>query len=336
MVAAALLGVAAVWLAVLRARESQAPPGGAASPAPAAGISALGVIEPEGGIFQLTGPRFLGPSLVHEIRVTLGQQLRKGDEIAVLDSYERLEAVVRSAAGALAAARARVETARARLESGELDALRAQSEALEAELEQLRLEAERVESLYQSGLTPASEHERARAAHRSKEHAAAAARYRFLTAVRSYPSGLREAEAEAARAAAEVGRAGAERDLSVVRAPFDGQVIEVMAREGEQIPEEGLVRFGRTQRMEAVAEVDQAAAARLRVGARARVRGDGIKGELTGTVREIGRVVRRNKFANPDLDADLDARVLEVRILLADSAQAAALSNARVVCIIEP
>jgi HlyD family secretion protein len=337
VVAVGILVVLATSVILFRARRTQdSSRSTQPSAGPVTGISALGVIEPEGGIIKVTGPRFLGPSLVREIRVTLGQKLRKGDEIAVLDSYERLAAAARSAVGALGAAKARVEIARARLESGEPEALRAELEALEAEREQLRLEAERVENLYQSGFTTASERDRARAAHRSKEQTAIAARHRLLTAGRSYPSELVEAEGEAARAAADLDRSRAERDLSVIRAPFDGQVIEIMAREGEAIPDEGLIRFGRTDRMEAVAEVDQASAPLLRAGARARVRGDGFKGELLGTVKEIGRVVRRNKFVNPDLDADLDARVLEVRILLADAAAAAALSNARVVCIIEP
>jgi HlyD family secretion protein len=333
LVAASLIVAA---LALVLSRGARGSPTPAGSPAAPAGIAALGVIEPEEGILRVTGPRFLGPSLVRQVRVTLGQKLRKGDEIAVLDSYERLAAAARATKGTLTAARARVETARARLESGEPEALRAEAQALEAELEQLRLEAGRIEGLYDAGMTSASERDRARAAHRSKEQAAEAARRRLSTATRAYPSELQYAEAEAARAAADLERAEAERDLSVIKAPYDGQVIEIMARQGEQIPEDGIVRFGRTDRMEAVAEVDQAEAARLRIGARARVRGDGIQGELTGKVREVGRVVRLNRFVNPEADADLDSRVIEVRILLDDPARVAMLSNARVVCVIEP
>ena len=49
-------------------------------------VSSLGRIEPAGGVVRLAGPSGLG-SVIMELRVTEGQQVKRGDVIAVLDSY---------------------------------------------------------------------------------------------------------------------------------------------------------------------------------------------------------------------------------------------------------
>lgn len=49
-------------------------------------ISSLGRIEPEGGVIRLAGPSGLG-SVMMELRVEEGDQVKKGDVIAVLDEY---------------------------------------------------------------------------------------------------------------------------------------------------------------------------------------------------------------------------------------------------------
>lgn len=49
-------------------------------------ISSLGRIEPAGGVIRLAGPSGLG-SVIMELRVNEGDQVKKGDIIALLDSY---------------------------------------------------------------------------------------------------------------------------------------------------------------------------------------------------------------------------------------------------------
>lgn len=49
-------------------------------------ISSLGRIEPAGGVVQLAGPSGLG-SVIMELKVAEGDRVKKGDVIAVLDSY---------------------------------------------------------------------------------------------------------------------------------------------------------------------------------------------------------------------------------------------------------
>ena len=49
-------------------------------------ISSLGRIEPAGGVIRLAGPSGLG-SVIMELRVNEGDQVKQGDVIALLDSY---------------------------------------------------------------------------------------------------------------------------------------------------------------------------------------------------------------------------------------------------------
>jgi len=56
-------------------------------------------------------------------------------------------------------------------------------------------------------------------------------------------------------ARAELARAEAELELSRIRAPITGQVLEIHAREGERIESDGLLEIGDTSAMYAIAEV---------------------------------------------------------------------------------
>ena len=49
-------------------------------------VSSLGRIEPAGGVIRLAGPSGLG-SVIMDLRVKEGDQVKKGDMIALLDSY---------------------------------------------------------------------------------------------------------------------------------------------------------------------------------------------------------------------------------------------------------
>jgi HlyD family secretion protein len=64
-------------------------------------ISSLGRIEPAGGVVRLAGPSGLG-SVIMELRVDEGDRVKKGDTIAVLDSFPVLEAELDQARAELA------------------------------------------------------------------------------------------------------------------------------------------------------------------------------------------------------------------------------------------
>jgi HlyD family secretion protein len=140
---------------------------------------------------------------------------------------------------------------------------------------------------------------------------------------------VRVAEAALAHARAELARAS-------VRAPIAGRVLEVHAREGERVGEQGILELGATDRMFAIAEIYEDDVARVRVGQQARVTSPALPSALAGTVDWIHLKVAKQDALGTDPAARKDARVVEVEIRLDDSAAAAAFTNLQVEVEIEP
>lgn len=74
--------------------------------------------------------------------------------------------------------------------------------------------------------------------------------------------------------------------------------------------------LGQTQQMVAVAEVYDSDVGKVRAGQRATVRATSIQEPLQGTVTEIGHTVQRRNVINTDPTANIDARIVEVRVQL--------------------
>jgi HlyD family secretion protein len=139
-------------------------------------------------------------------------------------------------------------------------------------------------------------------------------------------------------ARAELQRARAELERNQVRAPIDGQVLDVHARDGERVESDGIVELGRTQDMYAVAEVYETDAGRVRVGQHATVRSPALPRPLAGQVDRVGLKVGKLDALGTDPAARTDARVVEVEIRLEPQASelAAALTHLQVEIEIEP
>jgi HlyD family secretion protein len=137
-------------------------------------------------------------------------------------------------------------------------------------------------------------------------------------------------------ASASLRQAEAELDLDVVRSPIDGQVLEVYARQGERVGDDGILEVGRTHEMFAVAEVYETDVQRVRLGQRATVRSPALTGDLVGTVAKIHSKIGKQDVLDTDPAARTDSRVVEVEIRLDDSARAAARSNLEVDVEIAP
>jgi HlyD family secretion protein len=129
---------------------------------------------------------------------------------------------------------------------------------------------------------------------------------------------------------AELTRAKALREQSVVRAPISGRVIEVHARAGEKVGADGIAELGRTDIVNAIAEVYETDIAKVRLGQRAVVTSAALAKELHGTVSRIGRKIGKKDVLATDPAADTDARVIDVEVRLDDPREAADLTNLRV------
>lgn len=137
-------------------------------------------------------------------------------------------------------------------------------------------------------------------------------------------------------ARAGLARARAALALLTVRAPLAGTVLDVHARAGERVGEDGIVEIGDTDVMVAVAEVYETDIGRVHEGQHAQVRSPALQAPLHGTVKRIGLKIGKQDVLGTDPVDEVDARVVEVEIHLDEPERAAALTNLRVDVVIGP
>lgn len=134
------------------------------------------------------------------------------------------------------------------------------------------------------------------------------------------PVDIQQAEAEVERALAGVQKAQTDlKSLAYVDAKEAGQILKINKRPGA-IVEQGkpIVEMGKTDQMIAIAEVYESDISKVRIGQRVTIKSEGkaFPGELHGNVREIGLKIGKKDSLSTDPAADVDSRVVEVKIRL--------------------
>jgi len=86
----------------------------------------------------------------------------------------------------------------------------------------------------------------------------------------------------------------------------------------------------------AIAQVYESDIHRVETGQSARITSDSFEGELRGTVDRVGLQIQRQNVINADPSANIDARVVEVRVRLdeASSEKVSGLTNLQVRVVI--
>lgn len=279
-------------------------------------VSALGRLEPVHGIIRVSSsstPQSILGGLVMELRVKEGDDVSKGDVLAVTDIAPVLEAMVGEAKAGIWYAEKEVEASR--------------SKATEAcvRADVAAREAERRARLHAQGVAGEEEADSARGEAEARKASCASA----STAVGLSETGVAVAQAHLKRVQAELKR-------SNVYAPVDGRVIEILARPGEMVTEDGVLELAQVGSMFAIAEVYETDIRRVQTGQRATISSDALEEELGGVVKNIRQKVQKQDEIGTDPAARKDARIIEVAIELDDSAPAAGLTNLQVDVVIHP
>lgn len=336
-------------------------------------VTALGRLEPQGEVIQLSAPTSTNGNRVDQVLVQEGDRVKAGQIIAILDSRDRLQAAYEQAQEEVRVAQANLAITEAGAKQGEVNAQRAEIARLEAqqqgdidaqaatvarlssELQNAETEFNRYQSLYQEGAASASDLDSRRltletAQNSVQEAEAVLARIRStspaeLNQARANleriaevrPVDVQASQAEVDRAIAAMKQAKADLEQAYVRSPIEGEVLDIHTRAGEVVSSDGIVELGETQRMYAIAEVYQSDISRVKPGQRAQVTSDSILNELLGTVEQIDSQVRRQTIVNTDPSSNIDGRVVEVHIALdaASSQRAAKFTNLQVTAVIE-
>ena len=308
-----------------------------------------------------------------ELLVSEGDKIERGQTIAILDSRDRLEAELERAKEQVGVAQANLDLVKAGAKTGEIQAQEAAIARIEAErdndimaqqatvsrikaeVNNAQVEDRRYQQLYQDGAISASERDsKYLALATAKEQLAEAqanlkriesAQQQQLAEARATLNKIAEvrpvdvavAEAEVRQAQAAVKTAQAELDRAYIKSPQAGTVIKILTRPGEIVNEEGIARIGQIEEMYAMAEVYESDINKVKLGQPVTVTSSAIDTKLTGTVAKIGLEIERQEVVNTDPTANIDARVVEVKVKLdeASSKKVAGLTNLQVTAKIE-
>jgi HlyD family secretion protein len=329
-------------------------------------VSALGRLQAGfDGPLKIAAPSTFGSSRVAKLLVKEGVIVKAGQPLAVMDSYSSLSAALAQAQAQGLEAQARLEQVKAGAKQGDINAQQTDIPRTEAEqrkaivefnaasqeFEKAKWEYNSYQSLAEQGAvsqlelknreitltTKVKEYKQAEQALQQAQQMLEQAKSKLSSIAEVRPTDVKQAEAQLQVAIANFQKAKVDQENSIVRAPFDGQVIKLHTNEGETVSPDGILELGRTDQMFAVAEVDESDIRRVQVGQKATITGDAFRGEtLTGTVVDVGRQIGKKAVLNTDPVDKVDTRVIEVKIRLDDSKKVAALTNLQVKVVIGP
>ena len=316
-------------------------------------VTALGRLEPSGEIIQISVSSSSDGNRIEELLVKEGDKIETGQVIAILDSRDRAEAALKQAESRVKVAQAKLAQVKAGAKTGEIEAqkaaiarieaerindIAAQSamvSRMEAELRNAQVEYRRYQQLYNDGAISASQRDnkeltlatakeqlaeakanlsRIKSA-QQQQIAEAKATLNKIAEVR--PVDVEVAAAEVREAQAAVATAKADRDRTYIKSPQAGTIIKILTRPGEVVSSnEGIARIGQIEQMYAVAEVYESDIGKVKLGQKATVTSSAISEKLTGTVERIGLEIERQEVVNTDPTANIDAKVVEVKVKL--------------------
>ncbi|WP_404790319.1 response regulator [Altericista sp. CCNU0014] len=335
-------------------------------------VAALGRLEPQGEITRLSAPNSLEGSRVEQLSIREGESVKAGQVVAILDSQTPRLATLKQAQSNVATARAQLAKVLAGAKSGDVNAQKAniirlnaelnggvaaqeaEIRRIEADLRNAQIERDRYENLNSKGAVSKSEFDSKQLRFETVQNQLSQARASLDRLISTVAAQKKEAQAtldsiaevrpvdvQVARSEVEsamraVEKAKADLDLTYVRAPFDGTVLEVNVRPGEIIGNAGIATLGKTDRMYVVAEVYETDIAAVRPGLNTVVTSNAFPGQLVGTVTEIGQQVKKQGIFDVNPLANTDFKVVEVKIRLdpQSSRKVASFSNLQVQVVI--
>jgi len=279
------------------------------------GISCVGYVEPA---TQVRALAFEATGIVETCAVKEGQHVSESQVLMALNQCEARQA--------LAVAERELELARARkaqlLRGAHIHDITAAEHRLKSadlRLQRFREEFDRSTRLFANGATTKSDHKVIETQFHIAEQEQLEARARLLALKESVREEDRVlAQAEVALAESRVDQARQRLDQTVLKAPCEGVVLEILKYPGESNHEgarEPVLVFADLSRLRVRAEVDELHVHDLKIGQKAVVSGPNLGGESV-----IGRLVELKQIMGPktlfvgDSRKRKDLEVLEVWI----------------------
>lgn len=327
-------------------------------------VAALGRVEPASRVIDIAASN---SGRLGQLLVSKGETVEVGQALAYMDTYAVRKAERDYAASLLLEAKAEL-AARTALGSSQLEeaktqiaqidepqqaAIQAQQatiQSLQAELDIAAMDLERFRQLNQSGALSRQELDRQQAtvkrlqadlqsAKATKQRLEQSRKADVNNAVAQMETAeanlvLSQVQSRVSSAEQKLAQAQSELDLTIIRAPKAGQILDVFADPGEAVSPttQPILAMGDTSQMYVVAEVYETDVVLVNVGQSATItsRNGAFAEALTGNVEEIGLQIAKNDVLDDDPAAAADARVVEVRIKVDQSDVIAGLTNLQV------
>jgi HlyD family secretion protein len=341
--------LAALPLPALLLACGSRPPETAPAPGPRR-ISALGRLEPETRIRKVSVPTSLSGDRVQEILVDEGQQVKKGQPLAELNSKASLAAALAEAEENVTLAQRKLDQVKAGAKEGEIQAQVYKVQSLERRLagerlaqdqkvnskrstmQEARTETKRYDALYASGGASQLERDRYRTRAQTTEADLAQAietragtlaslsaeieseRQKLAQIREVRPVDVATAESELRKAIASRDRAKQELAFATVLAPQDGRILKVVVQPGDKVGDPGILEMADTSRMVVTAEVYQSDIKEVRIGQGATITADGFAGSARANVYQLLPQVQRQSIFAGEAGENQDQRVFQVRL----------------------
>lgn len=300
----------------------------------AGAVVALGKLVPRDGVSTIALPFGASDARIAELPVSVGDWVKKGTILATLDNRPVLEASVEATKAEIAVSEASLRQVQLSIQASlmeneaELNRSKTNAELAQAELS-------RTQSLFTRKVATQAQLDRVKAEAQSAvldvaRKQATLNRYSNVTGVSQADVELALRKLHSAKVALRTAQVNLEK--SVVRAPFDGTVLDVLVQPGERPSSAGTIEFGNTREMTAELEIYQNQIGRLELGDRVTLRAGALSRELRGKLTEIGLLVGRQNIISVDPAANTDARVITVVVTLDETSSelAAKLTNLEV------
>lgn len=320
-------------------------------------VSALGRVEPESKIRRVSIASSVSGDRIDKLLVQEDDEVKKGQPLAILNSYGSLQAALKEAEEKVAVSRAKLNQVLAGAKQGEIRAQEYEIESLRRELaaakltgdqsvasarakaEEARLESLRYDKLYLSGAASELDRDRYRTrARTSKAELAKAIEDQAGTEsrLRSNIEGakqtldkikeVRTVDVDTAKTElrqAEASRDKAKQDLTdaTVLAPQDGRILKIFSWPGDKVSDNGLLEMADTSNMVITAEVYQTDLNKLSIGQGATITADGFDGSARATLYKVLPQVQKQSIFAGTPGENMDQRVYEVKLRLHPTAK---------------
>jgi HlyD family secretion protein len=243
------------------------------------GVGALGRIEPRSRVIKVSHNAGPEGAKVAQLFFQEADRVKSGEKLAVLSDYDKKKAEVEAA-------------------KTHVKVLEAQRVVEQVALTFNKKEHLRYQSLKQKSVASISLADSKRLAFEQSE------------------ANLKRLSAEIVNAQSDQRVLEADLENTFIYAPISGTILKILSWPGERIQDNGLLEMADLTQLDVVAEIYESDLHNVKSGQKAQIKASGFKRVYSAKVRELGFQVKKNDLNDTDPLADMDNRIIEVRLTL--------------------